>query len=172
MGAGLLYWLVLPNGIPVEVLPEGASVTTPPLPVRHETEVQTRSRPAHRQCEKHTDTPSRRAYSSIIGVCARLEVFADRLSRYSNITSGLPSTIMDCPSTWRYTMSPSTSPVNPRFRSKARSCSPSCRLRSRYPTHCLDRGMLNMLPTMGRRFGLGGRGRPRVRARQCPIDQR
>ena len=37
---------------------------------------------------------------------------------------------------------------------------PYCALMSRRPSHGLDLGILNILPTMGRPLGLGGRGLP------------
>lgn len=45
MGDGLLHFPVLLNGVPVEILPEGTSMTAPSLSIWHDTEAKATPRP-------------------------------------------------------------------------------------------------------------------------------
>ena len=153
-------------------MPEQSSALPPCCRVRHESE----------RGLFHTDNALQKdgtsesngvTYRATLGVCSRLDVLDDRLSRNSSTTSAPPKTRMDCWKTRRRTMLPCTHNVesdNDRLREITNS--PYLEHIPRNANQGSFVGMSSRLPMMGRTGGPGGSGRPRVRALHVARERR
>ncbi len=91
------------------MLPEGASVTPPPLTVRVQCEVRILTGPVTRSQLCSFPCFETESYSGMSADCVLSEVTEERLSRTSAMTRGLPRIMIRRPITGTWTISPAVS---------------------------------------------------------------
>ena len=111
-------------------------------------------------------------YSCKLAVCFRSDVFAERLSRYSTITSALPRTTVDWLKTRRQRMSPVCTDHQGHITAVSKPHVPYFAQRSRKPSHCLAFGISSAFPKNGSGGGPGGVESPRERALHTARERR